>query len=175
MKIYTGKEDQKISTQELVETMSESLENNGNILYMDNFYTSISLFQSLREKKIRCTGTIRKNRIKSKNILADFAKSKDGDYKFYTNYPQSDLTLLLWKDKREVFFLSNHRDTSLDEIEFEENGMNSKKFIPSIRNHYNEKCRGVDKTNQLCKTFRYDHVQKKWWKSLFEQVIQINL
>jgi len=37
-------------------------EENWRILYIDDFYTTLKLSQSLYEKKIGCIGTIRKNR-----------------------------------------------------------------------------------------------------------------
>jgi len=110
MKIYAGKEDENISTRELVEQMVEPLENQAYILYFDNFYTSIDLLKSLRKKKIRCTGTLRRNRVKNPQLLNEFQKLQKGAMKFYTDHPDHDLTLLLWKDKKDVLILSNHRD-----------------------------------------------------------------
>ena len=44
-----------------------------------------------------------------------------------------------------------------------------------MREFYNINCRGVDKSNQLCNSYRYNHQEKKWWKKLFEEIYQISL
>ena len=126
--------------------------------------------RSLRKKKIRCIGTIRKNRIKIVELVNKLSKEQKGSIKFYTNAPYFDLNLLMWKDAREVFMLSNHRDSSVEEVEIREN--ETKRF-PAMRQFYNKKCRGVDLANQCCNNYRYNHKQYKWWKPIFDEVIQV--
>ena len=113
MKVYAGKEQEKSNIKQLVETMVDDLEANSHILYTDNYYTSIELLRSLRRKGIRSTGTIRKSRIRDPEIVNNFSKEAKGTIKFFTNTPDCDLNLLLWRDKRDVYFLSNHRDCAI--------------------------------------------------------------
>jgi len=171
MKIYAGKEKSNIKG--LVENMLQNLEENAHIVYMDNYYTSIDLLRSLRKKKIRCTGTLRKNRIKNVELAHKFSKEHKGSIKFYTNAPHLDLNLLTWKDAREVFMLSNHRDSSIEEVEIKQNETIVYKKVPTMRQYYNKKCRGVDHANQCCNNYRYNHKQYKWWKPIFDEIIQI--
>ena len=175
MQIYTGKNKERTSIQNVVEKIVEPLQHKGHILYFDNFYTSIPLLKSLRKKEIRCTGTIRENRIRNKELVNGFKKSQEGDVKFYTNSPDQDLMLTMWKDKRRIYFLSNHRDSSIDTEEIEEGDAMRIVQTPSVRNHYIKKCRGVDLANHLYNTFRYDHTQRKWWMTIFEEIMQITL
>jgi len=158
MKIYSGKEGEGLSTRELVEEMVAPLENQAYILYLDNFYTSVELLKSLRRKKIRCSGTLRKNRIKNTDLVASFKKFSKGEMKFYTDESEQELTLLLWKDKKDVVFLSNHRGDEIDEVrktrKVKGKEVEEVKQVPAIRTHYNQKARGVDLSNQLCQTFR---------------------
>lgn len=44
-----------------------------------------------------------------------------------------------------------------------------------MREYCNSNARGVDKMNQLCSSYRYNHSEKKWWKTVFEEIIQITL
>ena len=79
--------------------------------------------------------------------------------------------LVMWKDAREVFFLSNHRAALTETVE---GRLNAKK-VPCIRTYYNLKARGVDLANQHCNTYKYNHSEKKWWRTVFEQILQITL
>jgi len=47
--------------------------------------------------------------------------------------------------------------------------------IPVMRQIYNQQCRGVDLANQYCNAYRYDHKQYKWWKPIFDEVLQITV
>lgn len=171
LKIYTGKGEQTSNIKDLVEGMVEGLNNSCHILYLDNFYTSTALLQSLRTKGIRCSGTLKMSRIKNKEIGESFKKMKKGQIKFFTNDPDYDLTLTLWKDKNQVIFLSNHREALTEDM----NEGNRIRTVPTVRTHYNEKARGVDKANQHCNSYRYNHNEKKWWKPVFEQIFQVTL
>jgi len=173
MHIYSGKNKDIINTQQLVEYMVEDLSGSSYMLYIDNYYTSPKLLQSLREKSIRCTGTLRKNRLLNKPLCAKISTMSKGEIKFYTNEPEKNLTLAIWKDKREVLFLSNHRQAEKTQVLV---GVNQQvKEIPTMRIHYNDKARGVDNANKNCNVYRYNHAEKKWWKKIFEQIVQITL
>ncbi|KAG8236813.1 hypothetical protein J437_LFUL014079 [Ladona fulva] len=44
------------------QSINQGYENKGHVVYMDNFYSSVTLYDSLRERKIGDTGTVRINR-----------------------------------------------------------------------------------------------------------------
>ena len=76
-----------MSVQGLVEDMVHGLEHNSHILYIDNYYTSVNLLRSLRNRGIRCTGAIRKNRIYDKKLVSEFSNKRTakGTVKAYSN------------------------------------------------------------------------------------------
>ncbi|RZK15230.1 MAG: hypothetical protein EOO43_15350, partial [Flavobacterium sp.] len=47
--------------------------------------------------------------------------------------------------------------------------------VPVVRQHYNIKNKGIDRANQLCATYRFNHAERKWWKTIMEHVIQVTL
>ena len=66
--VYTGKDDSANGPLEerVVKTLTAVLEDNSNhSVYFDNFFSSTSLCRYLADKKLKCTGTIRQNRIQS--------------------------------------------------------------------------------------------------------------
>jgi len=72
---------------------------------MDNFFSSPRLFDDLDGHKINSCGTVQPNR---KHMPRDFGpnpqKLKRGDLRVKT---RGGLTALVWKDKREVYMLTN--------------------------------------------------------------------
>jgi hypothetical protein len=57
----------------VVLNLMDGLGNEGQILVMDNYFTSIELFQKLHMRGIYATGTVRANRIRLPKILVDIS------------------------------------------------------------------------------------------------------
>ena len=55
--------------QQVVECMVKGLENKGHVVVMDNFFTSMDLFETLLTSGIYATGTMKTNRVGLPNIL----------------------------------------------------------------------------------------------------------
>ena len=71
---------------------------------MDNFFSSPRLFDDLDRRKINSCGTVRPNR---RDMISDFGpklKLRRGDVRVRTG---GGLTALVWKDRREVYMLTN--------------------------------------------------------------------
>ena len=68
----------------------------GHKLYMDNFFSSLALFEELHNKTINCCGTISS---KTQEILKNFRQKielNQGDIK---TRMRENLTATVWKDK----------------------------------------------------------------------------
>jgi hypothetical protein len=78
-------------------------ENVGHKLYMDNFSSSLNLFNDLHIKKIYCCGTVRKSR---RGMPQEFRTMKltRGDIRTRV---RGNMTTMFWKDKRHVNILMN--------------------------------------------------------------------
>jgi hypothetical protein len=71
---------------------------------MDNYFTSIELFQKLHVRGIYATGTIRANRIGIPKILADIStmnKSTQGSLEWRMHDSQT-IACVAWRDKKTV-------------------------------------------------------------------------
>lgn len=82
--------------------------NKGHTLATDNWYTSLELAYNLLEYQTHLIGTIRKNRKGLPNSVVE-AKLQKGDFIAMEN--EDGITILKWKDKRDVMMLSTkHSD-----------------------------------------------------------------
>ena len=81
--------------------------NKGHILYVDNWYTSSTLFEVLRQKGTGACGTVKRNR----KHYPTFPKGmKQGEVS--TKHTKYQLAIC-WKDKREVNMLSTVHNSAM--------------------------------------------------------------
>jgi hypothetical protein len=78
----------------------EDLQDEGRVLYVDNYFTSPILFEDLYERGTYASGTARVNRKHYPDKKLDQDRMEKGDMVFFA------LTAGKWKDKRDVYFLS---------------------------------------------------------------------
>ena len=110
---HTGKDttlhDTNGATHGVVLKLIEGLEHRGHHVYMDNYYTSPTLFTSLQQLGFGPCGTVHVNRRgMSKEVTP--SKLKKGD--MITSEVKKDMFALKWQDKRAVVMLSTIRDDS---------------------------------------------------------------
>jgi hypothetical protein len=77
---------------------------------MDNYFTSIELFQKLHVRGIYATGTVRANRIGLPEILADIStlnRSQQGSLEWHIHDSRT-IASVAWRDKKMVCLLSTH-------------------------------------------------------------------
>jgi len=112
--VYTGAQTQIDLIESLgmsgsvVSTLMKPYFHKGHIIYLDNWYTSPTLFKYLSRKKTGGCGTVKINR---KGMPKLYQKLKPGEC-VYGISKKSKLLALKWKDKRDVFMLSsihNHK------------------------------------------------------------------
>jgi len=93
------------ATHATVRYLTSRVEGLGHKIFMDNFFSSPRLFDHLDRCKINSCGTVQPNR---RDMHHDFApkqlKLKMGDVRVRT---RRGLTALVWKDRREVYMLTN--------------------------------------------------------------------
>src|SRR5256885_13470016 len=84
-------------------TLFRSPKNKSFNIYMDNYFTSIKLFQYLREKNIGACGTVCKN---SANLPQILKVDKKLDWDTLSEVVVEDVLAILWMDNRPVTMLS---------------------------------------------------------------------
>ena len=178
--VYTGKEDSADKDiglgQRVVESLLEGYENKGHIVFTDNFYSGISLFESLRNKDIGACGTIRPHR---KGLPLDIRtlKPKKGDSPIIWQNGESNLISCTWQDTGRVNMISTVGDvgTSNQEIKSKRGSATRTVCKPNINILYNKYMGGVDKFDQLCATYPFSRKSQKWYHTLWHFVIEASL
>ena len=139
--------------------------NRGHILYVDNFYTDLKLFQYLYNYLTGALGTVRKGRrlLPTAVTKAKMKKKNLGEIVWrYSN----QFFCFCWMDKREVRILSSFRQV----------GVNPDSNKPFIIHNYNLGMPGVDLADQK----RHGRIVsrrrlKRWYKKIFFHMIDISL
>ena len=151
------------------------------VIYTDNFYTSPLLATSLREKQMSLVGTIRPNRQGFPPILrADIKQFERWAERGTTRYVrQGDQLFQQWKDKRCVSMFSNvHLGHQHDMItrNVKVDGMHQVVEIrrPLVVADYNGSMGGVDTFDYLIATYRSLRKTRKYWKSLFLDLVDVS-
>ena len=109
-KVYTGKETnvvQKDLGKRAVMLLMEPFLDKGYYVFMDNYYTSVGLFEELEGRKTLACGTVRSNRLGLPKDICDLkAKDVKSLKRGESLYRQKDtLTCMTWCDRKPVSVL----------------------------------------------------------------------
>lgn len=111
MQVKKLSRDLEVSTKNVLE-MTQQYLNFGRTIYTDNWYTSVKLAQILLEQNTHLVGTLRANRNQNpKDVVTK--KLKKGQ--FIAQQSDHGITVLKWKDKRDVLMLSTKHSDSMIE------------------------------------------------------------
>ena len=164
--IYTGKNDRTPETglsHRVILDLAEPYFNKGHRLFMDNFYSSPALYQELYGKKTLACGTVRQDRKGMPEAL--MTKNTSGYARGQSTFLKYEsVTLVRWKDKRDVFALSTfHGNTCDDELPHK----------PEMIETYNQFMNGVDRADQLLTYYLLNKKSRKWWKKVFWRLLEL--
>ena len=167
--VYTGREggrpEQGLAAR-VVRDLTTTLEGDNHEVYMDNFFSSVNLFEERLKKSVLCCGTLRTNRkgcpevLKGKKVVR-----KQGETK---TMQKGRLTAYAWFDKKPITFLS----TCVDPTEAAtvkrrcRDGTQKDVNCPAVVTKYNANMGGVDRADQM-RTAYPSRKSRKWWKYIF--------
>lgn len=169
--IYAGKNIDTINTTptNVVMNMCEDYFNRGHTLHTDNWYTSVDLARKLLDKQTHLVGTLRKNRRGLPKKVTS-TKLKKGQY--YAEESRDGITVLKWKDKRDVLVLSTKHSVRF--LEITKRGKVVKK--PHIILDYNKAKGGVDLADQLASYSTPLRKSIRWYKKIaLDMLLNISL
>jgi hypothetical protein len=129
------------------ETTDKKVEGHGCKLYMD-IILSPDLFNDLMKQKINYCGTVRPNKKDMPQNLLPWNKwLKPGDIHSST---RDDLTAMVWRDKHDIYILTNVHDPPTDDNFCDKHGSAIK---PRIIHDYKQHMEYVDKGNRMVNSF----------------------
>ena len=165
MTVYLGR-NRKHTAQHLtashatVSELTKKIQGCCHKLYLDNYFSSLYLFDDLVMKQIYCCATVRPNR---KGMPQDLGPKRmtRGDLQVRTT---GDLTAILWRDKCDVRILTNIHDPPADGNFCNNNG---KAIKPQIVADYNRHMGYVDKGDRMANSYSINCRTWKWTKKFF--------
>lgn len=177
VQVYQGKitRDETNATtnvsQIIVMGMMEPLLDNGRTLYVDNWYTSVSLAHALLARDTHLVGTLRKKR-KGNPEEVEKARLKKGD--IVARQSETKVVVLKWKDKRDVMMLSTQDiDTT---VMVQQKSNRDPKPKPSMVVKYNNAKSYIDVSDQYAAYSSPLRRNIKWYKKLmFELLLNTSL
>ena len=174
----TGHSDNGLAYDVVVKLMQPFL-NQGYRLFVDNFYTSITLFKTLFTQGTPATGTVIETRrgfpLALKNGKEWARKKERGSMRWEWDAP---VLALQWIDNKVVSLLTTI-DNANDKIQVQrktkKNDTWNTKVVyqPKAVSNYNKYMNAVDRSDQILATNNILHKCMRWWKTLFFHLIDI--
>lgn len=163
-RIYTGKDENtnEISgnkSTEIVMALCQDTLGKGHTICTDNWYTSVDLAERLADMRTQLLGTLRKNRRGNPKVVVA-QNLKRGDVIAREN--KNGVTILKWKDKRDVLMLSTKHSAEMTTIQ----KRNCSKEKPKMVVEYNLGKSSVDLSDQMIAYSSPLRRTIKWYKKL---------
>ncbi|XP_050453533.1 piggyBac transposable element-derived protein 4-like [Cataglyphis hispanica] len=171
--IYTGKGENTSEiygnkSTEIVMALCQDILGKGHTICTDNWYTSVNLAEKLIDMHTHLLGTLRKNRRDNpKEVVAQ--KLKRGDVIAREN--KNGVTVLKWKDKRDVLMLSTKHSAEMTTIQ----KRNCTKEKPRMVVEYNLGKSSVDLSDQMVAYCSPLRKTIKCNNGIIEKCISINI
>ena len=161
--IYKGQGDTapNLSHSEYVTlSLMEGLLKEGRTLYVDNFYSSVTLARKLLENKTYVCGTLRKDRKGNPGCVVN-KKLKRGEV--FGKENSEGIKVLKWRDKQDVLMLSTIPEHTDEKVRVS-NRRGTETLKPQCVLDYNAAKKGVDYSDQMGAYYSPLCRVRKWYK-----------
>jgi hypothetical protein len=166
--IYAGREERSAdgATYDTVMRMTRGYENKQHVLFVDNWFTSPAVLDALKQRGIRCCGSVRRNRKGMPSIPeAEVRALRRGEW---IQRQKGDTSLAVWKDQKVVWVLYNHcsplETASLDR--WSDTGNKISIGCPRAIRDYFYGARSVDVLSQLHYAYLPGRKAQRCWPRL---------
>lgn len=153
-------------TGSIVLTLLEPYVEKGHMLYVDNWYTSPNLFDTLHKMKTNACGTVKSTR---KNMPKITTKLSSGEFTYRSC---KKLLAVRYKDKREVNMLSSSHTPDVKSVGTDR-ATGRQIFKPTCIVDYNTYMGAVDQSDMLLSSVKCVRKSKKWYKKVYFHLLDM--
>ena len=180
--VYTGKNESLPDAaggvgHKVVMSLAADYLDQGRVIYVDNWYSSIPLFEDLRLRNTGATGTIRLIR-KGLPEEMKVMKPKKGEKPVFWKNNENTMIGCVWMDTGKVTMLSTVGDTGITQRKVKQKGTANQGRLqdkPNVNIQYISHMGGVDVFDHLCTHYSFDRKNMKWYHVLWHFVKEIAL
>lgn len=183
-KIYTGKEGNVVERdlgKKAVLCVMEPFLDKGYYVFMDNYYTSVALFEELEERKTLACGTVRSNRSGLPKEICGIQEKKVKQLKQGESlYRQKgNVTCVTWRDRKPVSVLAtiptSDADGSAIQRSVKVSGTWEKRDFarPGVIDKYNTYMGGVDLSDQRAVSYARLMRGVVWYYKVFFYMLEV--
>ena len=158
------------SNNNLAETVVLELSENlpaGTKLFFDFAFTSVSLLESLAERRIAAIGMLH---LCKQGVTKKFYSEhlKENETSCYRHKEFKNLNVVTWKERKKMCCMTN----SLDILKIQ-NKPKSKKI--DLLPNYNKYLHGINRIDHLTAFYTFKRNYFKWWKHFFFYLLEISI
>nr|XP_020481108.1 piggyBac transposable element-derived protein 4-like [Monopterus albus] len=156
--------------------LDEKLLGTGYKLFVDNFFTSPSLFRDLLQNRIWACGTMRPFGLPKTVVNSMPSNAPRGTVRWIR---EDGLLFVKWKDTREVLLCSTfHRAFEGDTVQRQVRGDDGQWSVvnipvPAVVKEYKRGVGAMDISDALISYYNILHKTKKWYKTFFYHFVDI--
>jgi hypothetical protein len=167
--VYEGKEldpSTTGATYDLVMRMTRAYQYQQHVLFTDNWFTSPTLLDALKQKGIYACGSVKKNRVGVPAIPSE--EVRDLSKGEWIHKQKKDKSLVVWKDKKPVWILYNHvSPKEVSSLErWNDSGNKVSIGCPKAVHDYFYQSRSVDVCGQLHYSYPPGRKSRRPWLRL---------
>ena len=178
--VYTGKDGNTTEVGlggNVVIKLTRSIIGRNHRLFMDNFFTSVPLFQDLLNEQTYACGTLRRDRKYLPDDLKALAKHgfrTRGDFAFRQD---EELVMTVWQDTKPVCMLSTlwDPDNVTSVRRKKKDGSMIDVRCPAVVDTYNKHMGGVDRGDQYRKYYELRMKSRKVYKYVFWFLVEVSI
>ena len=179
--IYTGKSSAVTANtlglcSRVILELMDGLEHTHHKVYMDNYYTSLTLFLALHRKGVNACGTAQTNRKHYPEAIKIPPKTKlPQGYMDYRS--RGPLLATVWSGKRIINLLTTmHAATIPTTVKrITKTGSREDVACPPCLPNYVQFMRGVDMVDQLIHYYNISRRSRKWWKRVYAYGVEVSI
>lgn len=171
--VHGSSNDENLGDKDYIRTIVNKLLNGkrgqGYAVFMDNYYSSVSLVNDLLANKTYCTGSLQPKKIGNPPEVIQ-KKLQIGEFVY--KYNKQGVCCCKWKDRKNTYSISSEFGGELVNVK---NKQGEEKKKPKLIVEYNKHMQKVDRQDQMLSYYPLTHKTLQWYKKLGIRIMHIML